>query len=185
MNGYNIAFVSEKTGIAVGKLKMLVNRHPALQGMPYSVKNGGNRVFFDDFVVWLKQYEGVTSVESNKSHNPVTSVTRSKLPNGKQMEVLYRAAKDKLMTPVQFQEAIGVTIPSNSHRAQLPAPVEARASHEQIAAELRSLIPVAGKAVTKADEAANMARGRVIAKETAKIVQDRLNFWLPLSGNPA
>jgi hypothetical protein len=86
MEGYSVSMLAVRTGISEGKLKMILSRTPELKEMPYSVKNGKNRIFFDTFVNWLKDYEGVTKV--TKVTDSVTNATNGKLPAGVQIRAM-------------------------------------------------------------------------------------------------
>jgi hypothetical protein len=142
VNGVTLKLISESTGVGYEKLRQVVSRHPELQAMPYSVKNGGTRVFFPEFIEWLAKYEGVTEVTKASQ----VSQAPKKLPSGAQMKVMLDAVKAKVMSPVQFQEAIGVTIPG---RAPVQSRLElgadgGRVSPEDLEKGLMSLVPGRG-----------------------------------------
>lgn len=178
MNGYTIEVLSRNTGLGISKLRMIVSRNPELQSMPYSVKNGKARVFFDSFVDYLKKYEGIE--ESQKSQ-PVTNVTRSKLPSGAQMAAMLKVY-GQAETVKRLDFVIGYhPTPSAPIVRQIEEP---RASSEQIEADLRSLMPVkVSIAGSKIEAAAEGARSRASLREVSKLTQDRMNYHLPLGAS--
>jgi len=94
MHGFTIDLLVSKTGISLSKLKSIIARNDTLREMPYSVKNGKYRIFFEPFIKWLEDYEGVAKVA--KSVTNATNATSGKLPAGAQikaMEGLYGAAE--------------------------------------------------------------------------------------------
>jgi len=94
MDGITIDLLVAKTGISLSKLKSIIARNGTLQEMPYSVKNGKYRIFFEPFIKWLEEYEGVAKVAKHLEN--ATNATNGKLPSGPQikgMADLYGAAE--------------------------------------------------------------------------------------------
>jgi hypothetical protein len=81
MQGIDIKLLSKKTGISENKLYQLLTRHPELKEKPYSVKSGKHRIFFEQFIDWLKDYEGISDVPTKAVKD-----VRNTLPNGKQIK---------------------------------------------------------------------------------------------------
>ncbi len=146
MNGYTLSMISEKTGININKLKAIVARDKTVRELPYSVKNGGNRIFFDDFVTWLKHYEGIDVAELHKlqSSNHSNSGQKPSLPNGTQMVAITRLFDHGALSKDQVSLVLGLPVATQPDvipapvRAQLPAPHYV--SHAEAERTLRPLI---------------------------------------------
>lgn len=105
-DGFDIKLLSQRTGIAEGKIKMILQRHKELRNIPYSFRSGRNRIFLPAMVVWLRQYEGMlppgadTLLSGNK--------TLPKLPNGAQLREFRLMAEKKLIDPDELRALIGL-----------------------------------------------------------------------------
>lgn len=184
MNGYTLKLVSDKTGVSYDKLRQLVSRNVKLQSMPYSVKNGGTRIFFDAFVEWLKVYEGVTDVtDKSQASQPSQNGKLTKLPNGRQLAELQRIyPKDQLTARIDAIMGWAPVPEKLVNTVALMAP-ESRASEDEIDALMRNLREQHGIAVGKVRGIGDYVERQALERQEAKILRDQLNHKLDFNGS--
>ena len=154
-SGFDIKLLSQKTGIAEGTIKLFLHRKPELREKPYSLKSGGNRIFFPAFVDWLKKYYKVTEVTNSETF--VTSVPPSqnaKLPNGSQLREMRLMVKEHILSTDQVRSLLYLVPSQSSDKPALPQP-------EKKTVYLPSL-------PTKEEQADQIVGRRVRAKQARK-----------------